>query len=452
MFRETETLELKKSLTQLKEGVISLSSMLNKKHEGEVIFGINDDGKVFDITVGDNTLAQITQEIRNNLKPLPDIEIKVENIEGKTVIKVQARGEDTPYSAYGRYYIRINESDNSMNADRLQKFFEEKEDNYSRWEKKETAFGPDDVDEDLLLECIRAANEVGRLDYVYTNAKEALTKFGLLTDDGRLNNAGLYLFGTSKPVIIKEACFPTDSRSEFGEIKEFRGNIFECINEAIKYIQNNITFKSEIIGLKRVETPEIPVKAIREIVINSFAHRSYAKEGDYNQYAVYRSYVRIYNAGSIIHDTDPKDFAEGRVGSKIRNPLIAAVLYKCGYIDAFGTGFDRTFSLCDKTGTQYEYYNDEFGFTFTFGRNVYYIDEHPQELREDVNEKYGPVKVDLDKRLLMLLKINKHMTIPELSKKTGRSEPTIHRHLSKLIEEGKLVRLGSRKNGSWEVM
>jgi predicted HTH transcriptional regulator len=52
----------------------------------------------------------------------------------------------------------------------------------------------------------------------------------------------------------------------------------------------------------------------------------------------------------------------------------------------------------------------------------------------------------------MLLKINKHMTIPELSKKTGRSEPTIHRHLSKLIEEGKLVRLGSRKNGSWEVM
>ena len=452
MYKETETLELKKSLTQLKEGVISLSSMLNKRNQAEVIFGINDDGKVFDITIGENTIAHIIQEIRNNLKPLPDIEIKEDKIGGKSIIRVSACGDDTPYSAYGRYYIRINESDNSMNADRLQRFFEEKEDNYSNWEKKETKYGPDDIDEDLLLHCVRTANEVGRLDYIYTNTKEALTKFGLLTDNGRLNNAGLYLFGKSKPLTIKEACFPTDSRVEFGEVKEFRGNIFECINEAVKYIQNNITFKAEIVGLQRIETPEIPLKAIREIVINSFAHRSYAKDSDYNQYAVYKSYVRIYNAGPIIHDTDPKDFADGRVGSKIRNPLIAAVLYKCGYIDAFGTGFDRTFSLCDRSGTQYEYFNDEFGFTFTFGRNFYHVEERPQEFREETNVEYTPVKVDLDKRLLMLLIINKQLTIPELSKKTGKSEPTIHRHLSKLISEGKIVRLGPRKNGCWEVL
>ena len=42
MVKETEKLELKKSLTQLKEGVISLSAMLNKNHSGTAIFGIND--------------------------------------------------------------------------------------------------------------------------------------------------------------------------------------------------------------------------------------------------------------------------------------------------------------------------------------------------------------------------------------------------------------------------
>ena len=36
MFKENEVVELKKSLAQLKEGIISLSSMLNKNQRGEL--------------------------------------------------------------------------------------------------------------------------------------------------------------------------------------------------------------------------------------------------------------------------------------------------------------------------------------------------------------------------------------------------------------------------------
>ena len=45
-FKESEQLELKKSLAQLKEGIISISAMLNKKGKCEVYFGINDDSKI----------------------------------------------------------------------------------------------------------------------------------------------------------------------------------------------------------------------------------------------------------------------------------------------------------------------------------------------------------------------------------------------------------------------
>ena len=48
--KETEKIELKKSMTQLKEGIISCAAMLNKNHSGTVIFGINDDGRVCGIT------------------------------------------------------------------------------------------------------------------------------------------------------------------------------------------------------------------------------------------------------------------------------------------------------------------------------------------------------------------------------------------------------------------
>ena len=48
MFKENEFVELRKSLAQLKEGIISLSSMLNKNQRGELYFGINDEGRILD--------------------------------------------------------------------------------------------------------------------------------------------------------------------------------------------------------------------------------------------------------------------------------------------------------------------------------------------------------------------------------------------------------------------
>lgn len=446
MYKETETLELKRSLTQLKEGVISLSSMLNKNGHGELYFGISDDGKTVGIDTGKKTKNDITHEIQFNLKPLPtNIDIEDIKLDNKTIIKISVEGNDTPYSAYGRYYIRIQDADISMQPNDLQHFFEQKEDTYSKWEQKETSFGIEDINEELLIDCIRRANDKGRLDYVYRNPKEALEKFGLLTKNGKLNNAGYYLFGNNKPLTIKEANFPTDTRTEFGEIKEYSGNIFECIQESISYIQNRISYKSNIVGVQREEIPEIPLHAIREIVINAFAHCSYAKQGDFIEFILYKSFLRIYNPGPIIRNIDPTRFASGVVGSKIRNCFIANTLYKCGYIDAFGTGFDRTFTLCAQSNIDYEYRNDEFGFTFIFHRDEFF-------LAGKVKECSNQDRLDnLDKEILSLIKKNKYITIPELAEKCGKSEPTIHRHLDYLVKIKKIERIGSRKTGYWDI-
>lgn len=443
MFKENETIELRSSLFQLHEGIISLSAMLNKSNKGVVYFGIRDDGKVVGLDVGKKTLSDVTHEIQNNLKPLPNkVNVECEEVEDRTVIRVSVDGDDTPYSAYGRYYMRINEADVMMSNNQFQFFFENKEINYSRWENKETEYGVDDVDEDLLIECIRTANDSGRLNYVYKNAKDALTKLGLLSVNGKLNNAGWYLFGNNKPLLIKEANFPTDSRTEFGEIKEFRGNIIECIRETISYIQNHITFKSNIIGYQREDVSEIPLRAIREIVVNSYAHCSYGIEGDYHQFSIFKSYVKIYNPGGIIKDIDPKRFASGNVGSKIRNVLIASTLFKFGYIDSFGTGFERTFSLCASNDVDYSYFNDEFGFTFIFNRKTINM----------INDNRLDYRIsNLDDMIINSIKNNKYITIPELANIVNKSEITVHRHLNDLCKNGIVSRIGSRKTGYWRI-
>ena len=446
MYKESQTIELKKSLKQLKEGIISLASMLNKENKGSVIFGVSDDGKEIGVDINEKTKQDVVHEIQHYLKPLPNkVNLKELNIDNKrTILIVEVEGDDTPYAAYGRYYIRINDADIMMSGDQLRTFFENKEDNYLSWEKQETKYTVDDIDEDLLIDFIRTANENGRLSYVYRNAIDALTKLELLTENGHLNNAGLYLFGNNKPLLIKEANYPTDTRTEFGEIKEFRGNIFECIRESISYIQNHISYKSIINGVQREEIPEIPIRAIREIVINSFAHCSYGRKGDFNQYILFKSMIKIYNPGSIFRNINPEKFASGTIGSKLRNVLISQVLYKYGYIDAFGTGFDRTFTLCLNNGIKFNFHNDEFGFTFIFKRNKDFLDD---KINNKINDKINT----LDEEIISLLIENKYITVLEIADKLNKSSITIYRHVNKLVKLGKIIRIGSRKSGYWKV-
>ena len=114
-------------------------------------------------------------------------------------------------------------------------------------------------------------------------ALEVLNKLGLVCDNGMLNNTGWYLL-EKKPLTIKEA---------------------------ISYIQNHISYKSNIVGIQREDISEIPLRAIREIVINSFAHCCYARKGNYNSITIFKSLIRIYNPGSILNNIVPKRFASG---------------------------------------------------------------------------------------------------------------------------------------------
>ena len=65
------------------------------------------------------------------------------------------------------------------------------------------------------------------------------------------------------------------SHHSFLDIVREEGNIFQLIDAAVGYIIKNIRWRVEMEGdgIHRKEIPEIPVDAMREAVINSFAHR-----------------------------------------------------------------------------------------------------------------------------------------------------------------------------------
>ena len=111
---ETETVEFKKSTGELKEGIISLSSMLNKHSEGTVYFGVKNNGDVIGQEIGDRTLRDVSQMVASSIKPQLIPTITLELLDGCNVIKLNAQGSEKPYSAFGRYYIRSADEDREL--------------------------------------------------------------------------------------------------------------------------------------------------------------------------------------------------------------------------------------------------------------------------------------------------------------------------------------------------
>jgi ATP-dependent DNA helicase RecG len=74
-------------------------------------------------------------------------------------------------------------------------------------------------------------------------------------------NALSIVFGKLDNVMIKCARFKGTTMETFIDKKEFTGNLFEILEESIKFLQNHLHLNAKIEGMRRVEEYEIPLLA-----------------------------------------------------------------------------------------------------------------------------------------------------------------------------------------------
>lgn len=132
-FKESETVELKKSTSELKEAVISIAAILNKHGKGELYFGIKDDGTVLGQMCGKDTVKDVTEAISTHIEPKIFPNVSTKKIQGKHCIKVVFRGSHRPYLAYGRAYARVGESDKQLSVQEMEDEFLKKINTFGSW-------------------------------------------------------------------------------------------------------------------------------------------------------------------------------------------------------------------------------------------------------------------------------------------------------------------------------
>ena len=316
-------------------------------------------------------------------------------------------------------------------------------DRSSYWENNTTQYGLEILDHAALKNYYRKAISCGRLEPLTAyDEEELLTGLGLY-ENGKLTNAGYYLFSASHPVVLKLAVYVTDERINFADIVRVEDNIFNLIGKGYSYVKEHINWRVQNgNGTARIEIPEIPMEALREIIVNSFAHADYRGLSE-NEIDITPTQVEIYNPGEFPQDLTPVMFAEDRIKSMPRNKVILNTLYKSKYVEMFGSGFKKVYAVCRQSGIRTDFHMSYGGFSFIFFRD---------SVAENVTKNVTERKMPSHQIVLNLLKENPMRSREEMAGIMGKTVRTVQRALDKLSGEGMIRRIGTARAGYWEVI
>ena len=367
--KENETLEYKKSTSELKDGIISIASILTKHQKGNLYFGVKNDGEIVGQQVSDKTLREISQEISNFIEPKIYPTITEQVIEDKHIILVEFEGTDIPYSAYGIYRIRVSDEDKKVTKRELENIFHKNA--AIKWDKEISVSTLKDIDDKILEDFYNSGFKAKRIKFKWDSTKDTITRFGLLSSNNLLN-AGHIAFSTIADLSVKMGVFATDTKNTINDMNWIHANIYDALDFCETYFRNNTKWKVEFndgsrLGFKREEIPEVPFKAIREALLNSFIHRDYLSPIS-NEFCIFKDRIEIFNPGEFNNKYKIEDYLNGGGASICRNELLANTIYLSEDIEAFGTGLKRINDLCEEADVKVNFVKDNVGFRVIFYR------------------------------------------------------------------------------------
>lgn len=447
MLKESETLELKRSTSEMKEALVSICSMLNKHHHGELYFGVCNYGMVVGQQLNEKTLRDVSKSIADGIEPKIFPTVSKIIIDGKECIHVLFSGTSQPYYANGRAYIRVGDEDRRFSAKEIENMILKKNKDKMRWDTEPCKGASiDDIDDDTLNKFISLTKDSKRID-VTTETKEMVLKKLSLVTDGQMTNAAVILFGKQPGKFFTNATvkcgrFKDEAKEEFIDMKDLNGNLFENLDKAIIFLKDHLRLSAKIEGLFRKEKWELPIEALREALINSLIHRDYFSNG-FGYIKIYDSKIIIANPGRL-PETIMMDDLYKEHESIQKNPLLARTFYYTGLIDAWGRGIQNIMRSLNSEGLEPPAFEESAGYFRIMFNRVNGKDWLSHNL---VNRL-----VDNEVKVLELILKDGKATQKQMAATMGVSKVTIYNLLKNLKGMGIIRRIGNSRSGEWEVI
>lgn len=436
--KEDEITEFKESTAEFDRACKAIVAILNKSGAGTVYFGVKDSGDVIGQQIGKDTLSTLTDRLKDSIKPSIYPIVKKETYDNKDIIRVSFSGHSKPYSYKGAFYIRVEQQDLIVDPLVLRELIKEGNEFNEKWENELTEYDARYIDEETLDRFYRQSVAMGRLNKFEHTSEELLTQLRLMVN-GKLTNAGFYLFGKNCPLVLKCVEYPSIERLDPIDLKRFEGNIFNLIDLAINFINQKMRWRTEISDVQRKEIPEVPIIAVREIIINSLTHCDYISDSEH-QITIDPKSIEIYNPG-IFGEYTPEDYVNEVIPSRTKHKVIQGIVFKAYDIETLGRGLKRMDKSCRDAGVDWTYKKYPFGFSFIFKR----ANSHEQNVKQ---------LTLLDKKILTYMKKNNGIleNIATACSVLNKKERTASNILKKLVDDKIIKRVGPNKTGYWEIV
>ena len=403
--------------------------------QGGIIFvGKDDKGNI----VGLHDFKRLMDEIPNKIKNTIGItsEVNLHEEAGKHFIEIVTHPYSVPISLRGRYYYRSGSTKQELTGASLNEFLLRK--SGTTWDDViEPRSSFDDIDEKSVSIYLKASENAGRLP-----ENEGLTTAELfeklrLSENGQLKRAAIVIFGKDPGRFypntqVKIGRFGKDDADIiFQETEE--GNIIQLLQAVINQLNRKfLTRPVEFAGMHRIEKGEFPVAAIREMLLNALVHRNFL--GAPIQLRVYEDKLSIWNEG-LLPAGLTLDALRRAHSSRPRNPIIADVCFKGGYIDAWGRGTIKIIDSCRQAQLpEPEMKELDGGFLLTLFKDPLTLENLT---------KFG--LTDRQLKAVTFVKEKGKITNSEYQKLNTVSSRTALRDLEELATKSILVKVGQKK-------
>lgn len=445
---------------------------------GRLVIGIDD--KTHKIIGVDNdilfqTMDALTNAISDSCEPqiIPDIE--PQTVEGKTVIVITVEaGKNRPYyiKSQGKAkgtYIRVAGTSRPAHQEKISEL--EMEGARISWDEL-TCVGYEVTEEATQALCKDIEDFRKKAGLSGHNVrKEQLFNWKILKNsEGNVLASNAYVLLTSDYFPFSKtqcAVFKGTDRMVFLDKREYTGPIYKQIESAVEFVLRNIRLGATIDGLVRRESYELPIEAIREMIINAHCHRNLLDESCI-QVAIYDDRLEVTSPGGLYNGLTYEEVMRGH--SKIRNKLIANIFGQMGLVEAWGSGIRRIISAAGEYGLPVptvEVFDDMF--RVNLYRNVQDNVNGGENSGVNGGEKGGinggddfgdkvsfrekaQRMTDTQAKILDCIAEDKYISVKKIAEKIDISRRTVENNIKKMKESDIVVRHGSPKNGYWEII
>jgi ATP-dependent DNA helicase RecG len=403
---------------------------------GRIFIGINDNGEIIGIDDYKKLMEDIPNKTVNHLGLM--IDVNHHKKENKHYIEIDVPVSGVPISYHGIYHYRSGATKQELKGVSLQNWLLKKVGKH--WEDLPASSATlADLDENSIRKFLKKAIAQKRVppEAMEDDIATLLENLHLLTKEGQPTHAAILLFGKRLSTVSPTCSFKIgrfgkrDDELHFQDIIDC--NLISMPDEVLKklsdrYLLRPISYK----GLERLEPLEYPEPALREAILNAIIHKDYASTWIFLR--VYDDKLELWNPGLLPEELTIEKL-KGRHSSYPRNPHIAEVFFKAGYIEAWGRGITNMINECLASGLPEPVLEeDQGGLRITFLKDIF-TEEYLARL--GVNDR--------QKQAILFIKQNGYITNSKYQQEYQVSDRTALRDLDDLVTREILVKTGDKK-------